>query len=128
LRGCLTIFLSTELKQKNSFKKSFIITITKAKQHNRAHLRYHAFALKNYFFITSPGLSKKIKKPRELWVPLLAGLWLPVTIAVKILLPPQYIAYVGGTYSIIMWTFMAYVAHGNTKQEIINEARGLSMA
>lgn len=59
------------------------------------------------------------------WIPLLTGLWLPVTILVKIFLSPEYMAYIGGTYSIIMWTIMAYVAHSNREQETANETERL---
>jgi hypothetical protein len=62
------------------------------------------------------------------WVPFLAGLWLPVSIVVKIFLPAQYIAYIGGTYSIIMWTLMAYVAFGNSTREIEKETKSLGIA
>jgi hypothetical protein len=59
------------------------------------------------------------------WIPLLAGLWLPVTILVKIFLSLEYMAYIGGTYSIIMWTIMAYVAHSNREQDTGNETERL---
>jgi hypothetical protein len=45
----------------------------------------------------------------------MAGLWLPVTMLVKVYLSPEYMAYVGGTYSLIMWTLMAYIAHVNER-------------
>jgi hypothetical protein len=64
----------------------------------------------------------------ERWMPLLTGLWLPVTILVKIFLSHEYMAYIGGTYSIIMWTIMAYVAHSNNEQETINETERLHKA
>ncbi|HEV8285781.1 MAG TPA: hypothetical protein VGQ09_15815 [Chitinophagaceae bacterium] len=62
------------------------------------------------------------------WVPLLAGLWLPVTIIARFSFSPEYMAYVGGTYSIIMWTLMAYVAYSRNEQKIVNETTGLSIA
>jgi hypothetical protein len=44
------------------------------------------------------------------WVPLVAGLWLPLTIVVKLTFPSEYMAIIGGTYSIVLWTVLAWVA------------------
>ena len=44
------------------------------------------------------------------WVPLITGLWLPVTILVKISLSSEYMSLIGGTYSIVLWTMLAWVA------------------
>jgi hypothetical protein len=38
---------------------------------------------------------------------------------------PEYMAYIGGTSSIIMWTIMAYVVHSNREQETANETERL---
>ena len=62
------------------------------------------------------------------WIPLVAGCWLPVTILVKLSLPPNYTAYVGGTYSLIMWTLMAYIAYGYTAQDVEEKSPDLSVA
>ncbi len=62
------------------------------------------------------------------WVPLVTGLWLPVTLAVKIYLSPQYMAYIGGTYSLVMWTLMAYVAHVHDNHKIEYNADAVSVA
>jgi len=116
-----------ELKQNNSSKKVFHYNDHWNKAKQPGSCGYHAFVLKNYFFILL-WVYQKNRESRMLWVLLLAGLWLPVTIAAKILLPPQYIAYIGGTYSIIMWTLMAYVAFSIDKQEIVAETKSLSIA
>ena len=62
------------------------------------------------------------------WVPLITGFWLPVTLAVKVYLSPQYMAYIGGTYSLVMWTLMAYVAHVNDNRKIEYKAEIISVA
>jgi len=56
------------------------------------------------------------------WIPLMAGLWLPVTLLVKFYLSPEYMAYIGGTYSLLMWTLMAYIAHTSAEQRISSYA------
>lgn len=61
-------------------------------------------------------------------VPLITGLWLPVTMLVKIYSSPQYMAYIGGTYSLILWTLMAYVAHSRHEPEVEYKAETISVA
>lgn len=62
------------------------------------------------------------------WIPLLVGLWLPITLLVQLLLSPEYMAYIGGTYSIVMWTLMAYVAYSLHKGELESETNVLAIA
>jgi len=62
------------------------------------------------------------------WVPLITGLWLPVTLFVKIYLSPEYMAYIGGTYSLIMWTLLAYVAHINNEHRSEYKMESISVA
>jgi len=49
------------------------------------------------------------------WVALITGLWLPVTMIVKFTLPGEYVAIIGGTYSIVLWTMLAWVAFEQNK-------------
>jgi hypothetical protein len=49
------------------------------------------------------------------WVPLITGLWLPVTLLVKLTLGSEYMSIIGGTYSIVMWTLLASVAFAANK-------------
>ncbi|HZJ58972.1 MAG TPA: hypothetical protein VFD24_01800, partial [Chitinophagaceae bacterium] len=62
------------------------------------------------------------------WIPLITGLWLPVTFVVKLYLSPVYMAYVGGTYSLIMWTLMAYIAHSRHEPEVDYKVKTISVA
>ena len=62
------------------------------------------------------------------WVPLITGLWLPVTMFVKIYLSAQYMAYIGGTYSLILWTLMAYVAHSGYEPGVDYKVKPISVA
>jgi len=62
------------------------------------------------------------------WVPLITGLWLPLTMVVKIYLSPQHMAYFGGTYSLIMWTLMAYIAHSRHEPEVDYKVKTISVA
>lgn len=62
------------------------------------------------------------------WVPLITGLWLPVTLLVRFYLSPGYVAYIGGTYSLIMWTMLAYIAHNKEEKRIEYKANGISIA
>ena len=62
------------------------------------------------------------------WVPLITGLWLPLTMVVKIYLSPQHMAYFGGTYSLILWTLMAYVAHSRCEPRIDYKVKTISVA
>jgi hypothetical protein len=49
------------------------------------------------------------------WIPLFMGLWLPITIVVKSILPFEYVGIIGGAYSIVLWTIMAWVAFQPSK-------------
>lgn len=51
-----------------------------------------------------------ILKGWKRWVALITGLWLPVTTVVKLTLPFEYMSIIGGTYSIILWTMLAWIA------------------
>jgi hypothetical protein len=62
------------------------------------------------------------------WIPLMAGLWLPFMMIIKFYLSSEYIAYVGGTYSLLMWTLMAYIAYSHTQQEIAHKTGKISVA
>ena len=75
------------------------------------------------------GISIAVAGKLQNWkkfVPLLTGLWLPVCIPVKLFMPIEYIAYIGGTYSIIMWTLLAYVAFSNRRTESIENKSAIT--
>ncbi len=63
------------------------------------------------------------------WIALMAGLWLPVTMFIRFYLSSsEYMAYVGGTYSLLMWGLMAYVAYYNNEQQIVYKTEKVSVA
>jgi hypothetical protein len=56
--------------------------------------------------IAAAGVLKGWKR----WVPLITGLWLPVTVIVKVTLPSEYVSIIGGTFSIVLWSMLAWIA------------------
>jgi hypothetical protein len=56
--------------------------------------------------IASAGMLKGWKR----WVGLITGLWLPVTMIVRLTLTTEYVFIIGGTYSIVLWMMLAWVA------------------
>jgi len=63
------------------------------------------------------------------WIALMAGLWLPVTVFIRFYLSSsEYMAYVGGTYSLLMWGLMAYIAYSNNEQQIVYKTEKVSVA
>jgi len=63
------------------------------------------------------------------WIALMAGLWLPVTVFIRFYLSSsEYMAYVGGTYSLLMWGLMAYAAYYNNEQQIVYKTEKVSVA
>jgi hypothetical protein len=49
------------------------------------------------------------------WIAVAMGLWLPVTMIVRFTLPFEWVALIGGTYSIVLWTIMAWIAFDENK-------------
>jgi hypothetical protein len=63
------------------------------------------------------------------WIALMAGLWLPVTVFIRFYLSSsEYMAYVGGTYSLLMWGLMAYIAYSDNEQQIVYKTEKISVA
>jgi hypothetical protein len=66
----------------------------------------HAMMLITGITIAMAGVLKGWKR----WIALIMGFWLPVTMVVKFALSLEYMAIIGGTYSIVLWTIMAWIA------------------